>query len=332
MSKKILLPTPDYPPQRGGVARYLAALTHVLGNEVDVHYWPEQMPRRRALVRKIQQLSKGYEQIWTSHIYPIGHALMRTKKPYVVILHGMDFDLARRNLLRAFVAKRILRQAKAVVANSRALAGEIRDFCGVDPLVVYPTPAQTLFTQAQCPDRSMHEQCTLLSVGRLVARKGHIKVLEAMQDLPGVRYVIVGDGPVRSLIAARAAELGLEDRVEIKTHVSDEDLPQMYQQADIFVLPTTKTPYDREGFGIVYLEAGLFCLPVIAVAHPGVDEAVLHETTGLLIKDDVEALKSAIVRLQTDRTLRQQLGKAGFERVTREFTPQKQFAKLKQLL
>ena len=104
-------------------------------------------------------------------------------------------------------------------------------------------------------------------------------------------------------------------------HVSDGKLPELYGSHDVFVMPTTKSVMDREGFGIVYIEAGLFGLPVIATNQPGVDEAVIDGVTGKLIEDTAYSLRSAIVKLVNDRELRLRLGAAGRARVLTEFVP-----------
>ena len=173
---------------------------------------------------------------------------------------------------------------------------------------------------------------TLLTVGRLVARKGHLKVLEAIKDLPHINYLIVGDGPELKNIKGMISNFGLSERVKIETDVSDGQLADIYRQSDIFVMPSVKSESDREGFGIVYIEAGLFGLPVIATDQPGVNEAVLDEQTGLLIEDSVSGIQRAIKELANDRELRIQLGQSGRERVLNYFTRSAQFEKLRPLI
>ena len=332
MSKRILLPTPYFTPQRGGVARYLSALKQVLGENIVIKYWPTNFPRGKKLVKKIQTLAVDYDEIWTSHIYPIGNALRKIRKPYLVMLHGMDFDLARRNIARAYFARKILKKAKVVTVNSQALANEVKKFCGVDSLVVYPVVSDALIKTSHIPNRLNRKTVKLLTVGRLVERKGHLKILEVLKNLRDVKYLIVGDGEMKTEILKKIAEYKLEDQVELRTEVADEDLPEIYKEADIFVMPTSKTNTDREGFGIVYLEAGLFGLPSIAVNHPGVDEAVLDNETGILINDSQEELKSAIIRLVENQSLCLKMGLAGRDRTLAEFTAEAQFQKLQKLI
>lgn len=334
---KVLLATLDYPPQQGGVARYLHALKQTFPGEVDVLHW-RKTPSKLEMWRDLTSGSGGYDSIWVSHILPVGTmaylARFVTRRPYVIFLHGMDFDLARRSIWKRFITRRILRSAKRVVTNSYALAREVQAFVRIaEPLVVHPSVADVFVRASQAsPMVSNRNTVTLLTVSRLVERKGHIKVLEAIRDIPNVQYIIVGDGPYYGKIFYRIKDLGLEHCVRMIRNATDEELPQIYQSADIFIMPTSKTEIDREGFGIVYLEAQLFGLPVVASNHPGVDEAVLDKVTGLLIDKDRASLQDAVNRLAYDLELRTRMGSFGRDFVLAGFTREKQFIKLRELL
>lgn len=361
---KILLPTIDYPPARGGVARYINAIMHTFPNEVTL--LPIKHLKLDHLVWKLLWHARGYEVIWVHHVLPIGTAAMivkrLVKKPYSVFLHGLDFDLARRNAWKRWLLKSVLVSADHVVANSDALAKEIQAFAGLvtRPLTVYP-PLEDQFVQAaQATPKSVvnlrklselavgvarqqtpmlvrsrahgvQAPLRLLTVARLVERKGHLKVIAALKQLPEVVYTIIGDGPMRSRLEEAVAAAHVSDRVTIKTEVTDDQLPDEYRSADIFVMPTTKSAHDREGFGIVYLEAQAFGLPVIATKQPGVDEAVQAGEGGVLIDDTLEAFVAAVERLK-NQAFRSTLGARGRARVLREFTREQQMYKLRNLL
>ncbi|MFH1767103.1 MAG: glycosyltransferase family 4 protein [Patescibacteria group bacterium] len=334
---KVLLTTLDFPPQQGGVARYLWALKQTFQDEVDVLYW-RKTPSKWEMWRDLTSGSAGYESIWVSHILPVGTmaylAKFVTQKPYVIFLHGMDFDLARRNRWKKFLTRRILKGARRVVTNSQALAYEVQSFVNIiEPMVVHPCVVDYFVGASQAtPLVADKTKVTLLTVSRLVERKGHIQVLEAIRNLPNVHYTIVGDGPYYGQIYFRIKDLGLEHRVRIIRNASDEELPRIYQSADIFVMPTIKTEIDREGFGIVYLEAQLFKLPVIASNHPGVNEAVLDKVSGFLIEEDIDTLREVIERLVNDSETRKRMGAVGRDFVLAGFTRDKQFPKLRELL
>ncbi|MEK7183133.1 MAG: glycosyltransferase family 4 protein [Patescibacteria group bacterium] len=363
---KILLPTIDFPPARGGVARYIGAIQKTYPDQVSVL----QLGKKQKLGNLVLHLlwsSRSFDAIWTHHVLPIGTAAMIvkkiTKKPYVVFLHGLDFDLARRNSWKRQLVKQVLGSADRIVTNSEALASEVRDFVQFDrtPLVVYPMLEDRFIEAAKVPrkpgekvnlqklgelalgvsrsvtpmftssKKTSQQPLRLLTVARLVERKGHLKILEALKLIPDATYHIVGDGPMLGAIESVIAEHGLEDRVRIDTDVSDEQLPDIYRDADIFVMPTTKTETDREGFGIVYLEAQLFGLPVIATRHPGVDEAIRDGEGGLLIGDSINELVGAINRLK-DPATQSKFGSRGRMWVEREFNREQQMYKLRELL
>jgi glycosyltransferase involved in cell wall biosynthesis len=374
--RKILLPTIDYPPARGGVARYIGAILKTYPDQVAL------LPLKKWQWKKIGNLViflawrvRGYDAIWVHQVLPVGTAAMIvmkiTKKPYVVFLHGLDFDLARRSSWKRALTRRVLSSADRIVTNSQALATEVRAFVDLsrEPLVIYPTVSDELITVSKLP-RTTSEKINLqklgelalgvsraatplfvstktltkgegstgrgtglhlLTVARLVERKGHLKVLDALAKVPNATYHIVGDGPMLGAIQAKVNELGLGDRVTITTNAGDEQLPDIYRAADVFVMPTTKTEHDREGFGIVYLEAQLFGVPVIATRHPGVDEAVHDGEGGILVSDSPQELLAALERLK-DQTTRSKFGARGRASVTHYFTREQQMYKLLELL
>lgn len=363
---RILLPTIDYPPARGGVARYIGAILKTYPDQVKLLALKK--VKLDNLVLQMLFRAKTYDAIWTHHVLPIGTAAYIagkfTGKPYVVFLHGLDFDLARRNSWKRALTRRVLSSAARVVTNSQALASEVRAFVELtrEPLVVYPTLEDQFIESAKLP-RDAREKVNLqklgelalgvsrsstlmlassnnkeariglhlLTVARLVERKGHAKVIRALMQLPDATYHIVGDGPLLPELKQLVMSLGLEDRVIFTTNASDEQLPEIYREADIFVMPTSKTEQDREGFGIVYLEAQLFGVPVIATKHPGVDEAVHDGEGGLLIGDRPEELVEAINRLK-DSAVRSKFGARGRTWVEREFNREQQMYKLRELL
>jgi phosphatidylinositol alpha-1,6-mannosyltransferase len=336
MMKKILLPTVDL--GIGGVSNYIRAIKQTFPTDVEILELASNIPWRQAFSR-LRGINQKFEQIWVHHISPIGTASMLisllTGLPYTVFLHGLDFDQARRSMIRRLLAKIILRLAQCVVTNSRALADEVEAFSGVEPLVVYPCVSDELVEasrQEQVSAKENGQIVRLLTVARLVPRKGHALVLEAMKNLPSVHYTIVGDGPERATLEQQIDYLGLTSRVHLITNATDDQLADFYRSANIFLMPAKKTSDDREGFGIVYLEAGLFGLPVIAISQPGVNEAVLHGETGILVDDQIAELRAAIERLAQNAQLRSKLGAAGRERVLNFFTRADQFEKLRPLV
>lgn len=167
----------------------------------------------------------------------------------------------------------------------------------------------------------------LLSVGRLVARKGFDTVLESVASLrtefPSLRYVLIGDGPERPRLEARIRELGIANHVLMLGRADDAAKWAAFKMCDLFVMPARELGgTDWEGFGIVFAEAARAGRAVVAARTGGVADAVIDGETGLLIEpDDPLALTAAIKRLLVDRTARCRMEEAALRVAAERFTP-----------
>jgi phosphatidyl-myo-inositol dimannoside synthase len=167
----------------------------------------------------------------------------------------------------------------------------------------------------------------MLTVARLIKRKGIDQVLRALaaaNDLPdNWIYVIAGQGPCEKSLKALTRELGLSHRVHFPGHVDEEQLPDLFGAADIFVQTNRCVDGDTEGFGIVFLEASACGTPVIGGIAGGTGDAIEHEVSGLRVDgDDVNAIGWAISRLCNDPDLRRKMADRGLARVRKEFSAQ----------
>ena len=172
--------------------------------------------------------------------------------------------------------------------------------------------------------RSAEERITLLSVGRLVEKKGTDVLLDALAKLPRTLYwrlVHVGGGPLRKEMMRRAEALGIADRVEWRGAMTQSELIKEYREADLFVLASRIAgDGDRDGLPNVLMEAQTQGLPCVATRVSAIHELIEHEVTGLLVPPEApEPLAAAIEALMTDPALRSRLGEAGRQRVTTAF-------------
>jgi phosphatidylinositol alpha-1,6-mannosyltransferase len=166
----------------------------------------------------------------------------------------------------------------------------------------------------------------ILSVGNLVARKGHDMVIRALPRLrlivPEVTYLIVGQGSYRTQLENLARSLGIRDCVIFAEWVSAEDLPDIYALSDVFVMPSREQleACDVEGFGLVFLEASACAKPVVGGRSGGIPDAISDGVTGLLVNPyEPEDIANALARLLTDNSLAIRLGQQGRFRVIKHF-------------
>ncbi len=224
---------------------------------------------------------------------------------------------------RALLEELVVRLADRVVVNAEALrprgaAARRTDVIpsGVDTDLFRPRPEGRTAARARLGLTATHP--VVGTVGRLETRKGTAVLLEAAarlvkKELPDLRVVVVGDGPLRDELRALAAQLGIGDRVLMLGDRSD--VPDVLAALDVFVLPSR-----TEGMSNALLEAMAAALPVVATAVGGNPEVVSTETTGVLVPpDDMMSLADAILRLATSPTLAAQLGAAARRHVEERY-------------
>jgi len=146
----------------------------------------------------------------------------------------------------------------------------------------------------------------VLFVGRFVEKKGLAHLVSAFrlvaQQVPGTKLFLVGDGPLRAELERRVDELGLGDRVHFVGRVPHSSLRDWYGQTVVFTHPSVTTAAgETEGLPFSILEAQAAGLPVVATRHAGIPEGVVHERTGLLVREgSVEEIAQALLLLLRD--------------------------------
>ncbi len=133
------------------------------------------------------------------------------------------------------------------------------------------------------------EEKLLLTVGRLVPRKGVLWFLEnvfpkLLEKHPAIHYSIVGDGVEKESIVRSIAGKNLTQNVSLHGAVSNSERDDLYSRATLFVMPNIELANDSEGFGIVALEAGQRGVPVVAARTGGIPDAVIPDVTGILFE------------------------------------------------
>lgn len=249
----------------------------------------------------------------------------------VVYVHGEEITTKGGGGLFDAWRKLFLDEADAVVCVSRftreALIGLMRT--APSKIAVLPNGVDTERFRVRAPAADVAARYgvasrrVLLSVGRLVPRKGMDHLVQAMEIVtrthPEVHLLIAGEGPLRATLADLIDARGLGGSVTLLGAVTDEALAELYALADIFALPNRQMPDgDTEGFGLVFLEANACGKPVIAGRAGGATDAVAHGVNGLTVDGaDVSAIAAATIRLIEQPALCQSLAQGGLDLAAR---------------
>ncbi len=251
--------------------------------------------------------------------------------PYVIYVYGGEVKKFEGSIFFKLFVKN-MKESRAVIVNSNYTASEIRHLIPEKEIkTVYPGVDTKKFvpqinTEELEEKYNVKKKTVLLTVARLVKRKGQHLVLEAIDRLkkeyPDLVYLIVGEGPRRETLEELAEAYGLKDRVIFAGEVDEEELPVLYNVCDIFIMLSTLTDNEEvvEGFGISFMEANSCGKPVIGGKTGGVVEAVKDGETGfLVVPEDINQVVAKTRRFLENKSLRKKFGKKGRQRAQKEF-------------
>lgn len=256
-----------------------------------------------------------------------------TGKPYIVYTYGLEVMKRFKLKYRARLRKVILKNAEKVITISNFTKGKLLEL-GVKETKIGMVPPGVEVDKFRGKREhqkilnayKIHDRRVILTVGRLIERKGQDMVIKALPTVlkrfPDVVYLIVGDGPNRLALEELTTSLNLRQKVIFAGLVPDEALPLYYEACDIFIMPSRiiEKKGHVEGFGIVYLEANLCGKPVIGGWSGGVPDAMVDGVTGVLVDPlDSSEIAEAIIKLLSNPELARKMGQAGRIRAQTEF-------------
>lgn len=256
-------------------------------------------------VRRLAARGAGFDLIDAHYLYPDGVAAawigQRLGYPVVITARGTDVNLIPRYALPRRMIRWAMARAAGLIAVSQALKEAMIDL-GVAPERVEVLRNGVDLALFRPTDRDMARQSlglrrpTLLSVGHLIERKGHDRVIEAVRHLPDFDLLVVGEGPERSRLEQLRQQLGVADRVRLLGAVSHEAMPEIYTAADALVLASS-----REGWANVLLEAMACGTPAITSDAWGNPEVVRAREAGLVFQQNTpEGIAKAVRAFFTD--------------------------------
>lgn len=354
---KTLLFTLEYPPFYGGVANYYGNLAkywpieeklvvldnsrkELVASRSFLAWWPAIFSLKRKLDRD------KFDYLLVGQILPLGTAayLISFFRPikYTIFLHGMDLAFALRVRHKRFLSRLILKRADKIICANSYVQEKLFEFqVGLKDKTEIVNPGIEGGVPDTDPDDlrniknsyNLEGKTILLSLGRLVKRKGVDRTIEALAQIPEeishkLLYFIAGAGP-REAYLKELVPPKYDKNIIFLGELNEYEKWVWLKLCDIFVMPSRDISGDFEGFGIVYLEANLCNKPVIAGNSGGVRDAVVNEVTGLMVDPEkVDEIGRTIIRLINDPVLRDRLGEQGRKRALEEFNWENQAQKV----
>ena len=280
------------------------------------------------------------------HFYPTLAARIRELRPQIIHIDEEPYNLATWQTLRlarqhkvrtvlstwqnlyrrypppfAWGERYALRNTDHLIAGTQSAADVWRTKRYAGPLTIIPQFG--VDTDRFKPDETRIPKATLQIgyIGRLVPEKGVDLLLNALSGLQDQRWhlQIVGQGPERAALERLAAALGITGRVTFRGQLPSMDLPAVFQQLDLLVIPSRTRPNWKEQFGRVIIEANGCGVPVL-----GSDSGAIPDSIGaggrIFREDDLHNLREQLSALLDDEPARRALGAAGRAQVLAYYT------------
>ena len=353
--KKVLLVTNDLGPRAGGIETFVLGLIEGLPKDSLIIYTSSQkgakafdaqllekfgavvirdrakmlLPTSRITRMAVKILKQQQiKNVWFGAAAPL--ALMAGKlrsagaSNIVALTHGHEVWWAKIPILKSLL-KKIIKDVDHLGYLGDFTKGEIAKISkqpqkflqiapGIDTEHFAPKSARgDLIEKYRLDGRRV-----IVSVGRLVHRKGQDELVKAMpkilEQFPDAILLFVGEGPIKQMLFNSAKQLGVLPKVVFAGRVSHHDLPDYICLGEIFAMPVRSrfSGLEVEGLGIVYLEASACGLPVIVGNSGGAVDAVLDKKTGLLVDGTKsDQIADAICELLANPERAKQMGAAG---------------------
>jgi phosphatidylinositol alpha-1,6-mannosyltransferase len=296
---KILLPTPRVALNLARIIKERDIKVAAFGAAAPLAVLSASM--KRAGVIKTVALTHGHE-VWWAKVFPFTVAIRRIGSTVDPLTYLGEFT--QRAISRSLTAT--ARKAMVKIAP------------GID--VDHFTPVDS--TQLR-KELNLEGKKVIVSVGRLVHRKGQDHLIEAMpqilKSVPDAHLLMVGKGPYLEHLAKLVAINRLENHVSFIGRIQYAELPRFISAGDVFSMPSRSrlAGLEVEGLGIVYLEASSCGLPVIAGSSGGAPDAIIDGVTGFVVDGtDNEQIAKAAIELLNNPEKAKAMGMAGRQWIT----------------
>ena len=291
---KILLPTPRVAQNLARIIKESNIQVAAFGAAAPLGLLSASM--KKAGVRKTVALTHGHE-VWWAKVFPFNFAMRSIGASIDSLAYLGDFTQ------RAISKSLSKESAQKMVKIAPGI--DVDHFCPQD-------------STALRKELGLENKRVIVSVGRLVHRKGQDHLIQAMPEIlksvPDAHILMVGQGPYLSHLKKLVARNKLDDHVSFIGRIQYNQLPQYICAGDIFAMPSRSRFFglEVEGLGIVYLEASACGLPVIAGSSGGAPDAVVNGVTGFVVDgENDQEIASVAINLLKDIDGAKAMGQAG---------------------
>ena len=273
---------------------------------------------RKAGATRIVALTHGHE-VWWAKVWPFSWAIRRIGSGVDVLTYLGNFT----------------KQAISRSLNARAQGAMTRIAPGIDTNHFAPASDAGVLKE----ELELNEKRIIVSVGRLVHRKGQDTLVEALPRIvekhPDAHLLFVGVGPHLEYIHKRAVQLNVLTHISFVGRVHYEELPRFISIGEIFAMPSRSrlAGLEVEGLGIVYLEASACGLPVVGGISGGAPDALLEGETGFAVDGlNPAAVAEKIIYLLDNPEIASAMGVRGRQWIVDEWEWRNWSARFNQLL
>lgn len=323
----------DYPPARGGISTYVfnwvARTSEYFSGTIEALFFGNSDPRTEQngdalFIHTIR--GRGILTIFVRvgfsmflrpaiayhalNLFPVGFIVVvwgvLFRKKTIVTLYGTESTSKKSSAIARYLKVWTIQHATHVIAISDFTKSEVERRLRIyrEIIRIYPTLPIKKIDDSIPPlndSRILESDFMILSIGRLVRRKGVDDLIHAVADLPDRQWkvIIIGSGPEKNALQKQVQDRGIQSNVLFLGDVSD--LCPYYRRANLCVLLSSyiQDDGDFEGLGLVLLEAQQYGIPVIGTKSGGIPEAILSGQTGLLVSEhDSNAIRDAIEEIR----------------------------------
>lgn len=267
------------------------------------------------------------------------------KIPLITTFHGFDATITNKSLILSkkpawinyfLFKKQLIKKGDLFICVSNFVRKKVIEMgFPEDKTITHYIGIDTNNVQFKIINKSKHK--IILHVARLTEKKGTKYLIDAFvsvyKNFKNIKLVIIGTGELENALKKQVEKMGLTNEIIFLGAQPHNKVIEWMQKADIFCLPSiTASSGDAEGLGMVFLEAGLCKLPVVATNSGGIPEVVIDGKTGFLVPErNSEKLAEKLLLLLKNKNLRETMGENARNVIKERFDINRQTEKLEEI-